>query len=147
MAWRRKSGVFFASMVWFKFSFFLKFHSAGTYVIQSQHSTYNLQYSRCVWLCRYRVTTFLSPNEQWIIEWSLREKFTLNFNREISYHELTWRPWFVLIHNMETENLPLCYFHVIFCRDREIQFYELSTFEPYCQVTGLETTPLKLDYW
>ncbi|XP_072171177.1 cilia- and flagella-associated protein 337-like [Diadema setosum] len=30
--------------------------------------------------------------------------------------------------------------------DREIQFYELSTFEPYCQVTGLETTPLKLTY-
>ncbi|XP_022086406.1 WD repeat-containing protein on Y chromosome-like isoform X1 [Acanthaster planci] len=30
--------------------------------------------------------------------------------------------------------------------DREIQFYELSTFEPYCQVTGLETTPLKITY-
>ena len=33
------------------------------------------------------------------------------------------------------------------CRDREIQFFELSTFEPYCQITGLETTPLRLDYW
>ena len=32
-------------------------------------------------------------------------------------------------------------------RDREIQFFELSTFEPYCQITGLETTPLRLDYW
>ncbi|PIK33316.1 putative WD repeat-containing protein on Y chromosome [Apostichopus japonicus] len=30
--------------------------------------------------------------------------------------------------------------------DREIQFYELSTYEPYCQITSLETTPLKLDY-
>ncbi|XP_071951711.1 cilia- and flagella-associated protein 337-like [Antedon mediterranea] len=30
--------------------------------------------------------------------------------------------------------------------DREIQFYELSTFEPYCQISGLETTPLKLAY-
>ncbi|KAM4796091.1 cilia- and flagella-associated protein 337-like [Rhinophrynus dorsalis] len=30
--------------------------------------------------------------------------------------------------------------------DREIQLYELSNLEPYCQVTGLETMPLKLDY-
>ena len=31
--------------------------------------------------------------------------------------------------------------------DREIQFHELSTFEGYCQINGLETVPLKLDYW
>eukprot|EP00079_Xenopus_tropicalis_P014991 XP_004912094.2 PREDICTED: WD repeat-containing protein 64-like [Xenopus tropicalis] len=30
--------------------------------------------------------------------------------------------------------------------DRELQFYELSNLEPYCQITGLETMPLKLDY-
>ncbi|XP_043929175.1 WD repeat-containing protein 49-like [Protopterus annectens] len=30
--------------------------------------------------------------------------------------------------------------------DREIQLYELSTFEPYCQISGLETVPLRLDY-
>ncbi|XP_078600786.1 cilia- and flagella-associated protein 337-like isoform X2 [Branchiostoma floridae x Branchiostoma japonicum] len=30
--------------------------------------------------------------------------------------------------------------------DREIQFYELSNFEPYCQISGFETVPLKLDY-
>uniref|UniRef100_UPI00398F589E uncharacterized protein n=1 Tax=Pristiophorus japonicus TaxID=55135 RepID=UPI00398F589E len=30
--------------------------------------------------------------------------------------------------------------------DREIQIYEMSTFEPYCQITGLETGPLQLDY-
>ncbi|XP_070198273.1 cilia- and flagella-associated protein 337-like isoform X3 [Littorina saxatilis] len=30
--------------------------------------------------------------------------------------------------------------------DREIQFFELSSFEPYCQISGLETVPLKLDY-
>jgi hypothetical protein len=23
----------------------------------------------------------------------------------------------------------------------------LSSFEPYCQISGLETVPLKLDYW
>jgi len=32
-------------------------------------------------------------------------------------------------------------------RDREIQFYELSSFEPYCQISGLESVPLKMDYW
>ncbi|XP_062873393.1 WD repeat-containing protein 64 [Trichomycterus rosablanca] len=30
--------------------------------------------------------------------------------------------------------------------DREIQLYELSSLEPYCQVNSLETVPLKLDY-
>ncbi|XP_077156459.1 cilia- and flagella-associated protein 337-like [Paroedura picta] len=30
--------------------------------------------------------------------------------------------------------------------DREIRLYELSTMEPYCQITGLETMPLCLDY-
>ncbi|XP_064412879.1 uncharacterized protein LOC135356390 isoform X2 [Latimeria chalumnae] len=30
--------------------------------------------------------------------------------------------------------------------DREIQLYELSTVEPYCQISGFETIPLKLDY-
>ncbi|EDV24388.1 uncharacterized protein TRIADDRAFT_63930 [Trichoplax adhaerens] len=31
--------------------------------------------------------------------------------------------------------------------DREIQFYEMSTFEPYCQISGLDSVPLKIDYW
>nr|XP_025044795.1 WD repeat-containing protein 64-like [Pelodiscus sinensis] len=30
--------------------------------------------------------------------------------------------------------------------DREIRLYELSNFEPYCQIIGLETMPLHLDY-
>nr|XP_008165804.1 uncharacterized protein LOC122172093 isoform X2 [Chrysemys picta bellii] len=30
--------------------------------------------------------------------------------------------------------------------DREIQLYEMSNFEPYCQISGLEVIPLKLDY-
>lgn len=35
---------------------------------------------------------------------------------------------------------------IFFCSDREIQFYELSTFEAYCQISSLETVPLRLDY-
>uniref|UniRef100_A0A673TI06 Uncharacterized protein n=3 Tax=Suricata suricatta TaxID=37032 RepID=A0A673TI06_SURSU len=30
--------------------------------------------------------------------------------------------------------------------NREIQLYELSNLEPYCQIGGLETVPLRLDY-
>ncbi|XP_076070807.1 cilia- and flagella-associated protein 337-like isoform X4 [Mytilus galloprovincialis] len=30
--------------------------------------------------------------------------------------------------------------------DREIQFFELSSFDPYCQVSSLESVPLQLDY-
>lgn len=32
-------------------------------------------------------------------------------------------------------------------RDREIQLYELSSMEPFCQISALETVPLTLDYW
>lgn len=32
-------------------------------------------------------------------------------------------------------------------RSRELQLYELSNLEPYCQIGGLEAVPLKLDYW
>lgn len=34
---------------------------------------------------------------------------------------------------------------VVATGDREIHFYELLTFEFYCQITGLSTTPLHLD--
>ncbi|CAG2192110.1 unnamed protein product [Mytilus edulis] len=30
--------------------------------------------------------------------------------------------------------------------DREIQFFELSSFDPYCQVSSLKSVPLQLDY-
>lgn len=32
------------------------------------------------------------------------------------------------------------------CRDREIQFYDLSTLDPYCQINALETIPLTLSH-
>nr|XP_043888085.1 WD repeat-containing protein on Y chromosome isoform X1 [Solea senegalensis] len=35
---------------------------------------------------------------------------------------------------------------VIATGDREIQFYDLSTLEPYCQISALETVPLTLNY-
>jgi len=30
--------------------------------------------------------------------------------------------------------------------DREIEFFELSSFEPYCQISLLETVPLHMDF-
>ncbi|XP_036392841.1 WD repeat-containing protein on Y chromosome [Megalops cyprinoides] len=35
---------------------------------------------------------------------------------------------------------------IIATGDREIQFYELSSLEPYCQVSALETVPLRIDF-
>ena len=36
---------------------------------------------------------------------------------------------------------------VLFCSDNEIQFLEMVNFEPYCQITNLDNTPLKIDFW
>jgi hypothetical protein len=36
---------------------------------------------------------------------------------------------------------------IVFLSDRELQFWELSSFEPYCQVCSLHTVPIKLAYW
>ena len=33
------------------------------------------------------------------------------------------------------------------CSEREIQFFELSSFDGYCQINSIETVPLRLDYW
>ncbi|XP_024910709.1 WD repeat-containing protein on Y chromosome [Cynoglossus semilaevis] len=35
---------------------------------------------------------------------------------------------------------------VIVTGDREMQFYDLSTLDPYCQITALDTVPLTIDY-
>ncbi|KAJ8297801.1 hypothetical protein KUTeg_024332 [Tegillarca granosa] len=47
-----------------------------------------------------------------------------------------------------TDYVIMTEFHkfIIGTGDREIQFFELSSFEPYCQISGMETVPLKLDY-
>lgn len=37
--------------------------------------------------------------------------------------------------------------HCHFCSDNEIQFLEMVNFEPYCQITNLDNTPLKIDFW
>ena len=36
---------------------------------------------------------------------------------------------------------------LLLCSDKEIQFFELVNFEPYCQLCQLDTTPLKMDFW
>lgn len=43
-------------------------------------------------------------------------------------------------------NSILTFFFYVFCRDREIQFYDLSTLNPYCQINAMETIPLSLNY-
>lgn len=43
----------------------------------------------------------------------------------------------------------VCKFHGIlfYCRDHEIQFYEMMNFEPYCQLRKLESVPLRVNFW
>ena len=43
--------------------------------------------------------------------------------------------------------LLLVLYPLFLCSDKEIQFFELVNFEPYCQLCQLDTTPLKMDFW
>ncbi|KAM4627617.1 cilia- and flagella-associated protein 337 [Polymixia lowei] len=47
-----------------------------------------------------------------------------------------------------TDFVPMTQYNklIIGTGDREIQLYELSSLEPYCQISALETVPLTLDY-
>ncbi|KAM6960527.1 cilia- and flagella-associated protein 337 [Aplochiton taeniatus] len=47
-----------------------------------------------------------------------------------------------------TDFVPMIQYNklIIGTGDREIQLYELSSLEPYCQISALETVPLQLDY-
>ncbi|CAL8347862.1 unnamed protein product [Arctogadus glacialis] len=47
-----------------------------------------------------------------------------------------------------TDLIPMTQYNklIVATGDREIRLYELSTLEAYCQISGLETLPLMLDY-
>ncbi|GCB70432.1 hypothetical protein scyTo_0010777, partial [Scyliorhinus torazame] len=49
-----------------------------------------------------------------------------------------WIADFILINQYNKFVIGTC--------DREIRMYELSNFEPYCQIIGLDSVPLRLDY-
>ena len=89
---KRKSGVFFAVRVGSK-SAFWKFHSAGTYVIQSQHS--NVQVTIFMTCLNFAGTGWrillppLSSSRRVIPS----RKIALNSNGEVNYRELARRPW------------------------------------------------------
>ncbi|XP_059499963.1 WD repeat-containing protein 49-like isoform X5 [Stegostoma tigrinum] len=52
--------------------------------------------------------------------------------------KVKWIADFILINQYNKFLIGTC--------DREIRMYELSNFEPYCQIIGLQSVPLRLDY-
>ncbi|KAM9732822.1 cilia- and flagella-associated protein 337 [Menidia menidia] len=60
------------------------------------------------------------------------------FNEELSNQKSKWATDFTLM--LEYNKLMMG------TGDREIQLYDLSTLEPYCQISALDTIPLTLDY-
>ena len=88
---KRKSGVFFAVRVGFK-SAFWKFHTAGTYVIRSQHS--NVQVTITVTCLNFVGTEsrILLPPLSSSRRVNPSRKIALNSNGEVNCRELARRP-------------------------------------------------------
>ncbi|KAI1893585.1 hypothetical protein AGOR_G00125240 [Albula goreensis] len=73
----------------------------------------------------------------WSSELQLKKSKTVFQQRPVN-RKLKWATDFVV--------MPQYNKLIIATGEREIQFYELSSLEPYCQLSALETVPLRLDY-
>ncbi|XP_028397733.1 WD repeat-containing protein 64-like [Dendronephthya gigantea] len=90
-------------------------------------------------ICHTSDNTSLCVSQDGMVSfWSPSLDFKRSKHIETSSKKAKWITDFVL--------MPQYNKLIISTGDREIQFHELSTFEPYCQISGLETTPLKLEY-
>ncbi|XP_019901432.2 uncharacterized protein LOC109615702 [Esox lucius] len=74
----------------------------------------------------------------WSPELSLKQNKTVFHERPVN-RKPKWATDFI--------TMPQYNKLIIGTGDREIQLYELSSLEPYCQINALETVPLTLDYW
>ncbi|KAK2488667.1 hypothetical protein MC885_008042 [Smutsia gigantea] len=85
--------------------------------------------------------TFIMIREDGAIYfWSLQLK--LKRRKRVFDKSTTGKPRWVT----DVISMPQYNKLVIGTGNREIQLYELSNLEPYCQIGGLEAVPLKLDY-
>lgn len=111
-------------------------------IIAMSENSNSSQREHVIRLCHTADNNFLVVSKDGLVSfWSQnlefkRMKHAVHF--ESSTKKTKWITDFVL--------MPQFNKFIISTGDREIQFFELSTFEPYCQITGLETTPLRLDY-
>ncbi|XP_046853202.1 WD repeat-containing protein 64-like isoform X2 [Xenia sp. Carnegie-2017] len=90
-------------------------------------------------ICHTSDNTSLCVSKDGVVSfWSPSLDYKRSKQLETSCKKSKWITDFVL--------MPQFNKLIISTGDREIQFHELSTFEPYCQISGLETTPLKMEY-
>ncbi|XP_077724320.1 cilia- and flagella-associated protein 337-like isoform X1 [Canis aureus] len=72
--------------------------------------------------------------------WSLQLK--LKRRKRVFDKSMSWKPRSMT----DVIGMPQYNKLIIGTRNREIQLCEFSNLEPYCQISGLEGVPLKLDY-
>ncbi|XP_022265785.1 uncharacterized protein LOC102155114 isoform X2 [Canis lupus familiaris] len=72
--------------------------------------------------------------------WSLQLK--LKRRKRVFDKSMSWKPRSMT----DVIGMPQYNKLIIGTRNREIQLCEFSNWEPYCQISGLEGVPLKLDY-
>lgn len=111
-------------------------------VIAMSENSNSSQREHVIRLCNTADNNFLVVSKDGLVSfWSQNMEFKRMkqaVHAETSTKKTKWITDFVLMSQFTK--------FIISTGDREIQFFELSTFEPYCQITGLETTPLRLDY-
>ncbi|CAH3022493.1 unnamed protein product [Porites evermanni] len=111
-------------------------------IIAMSENSNSSQREHVIRLCNTADNNFLVVSKDGLVSfWSQNMEFKRMkqaVHAESSTKKTKWITDFVL--------MPQFTKFIISTGDREIQFFELSTFEPYCQITGLETTPLRLDY-
>lgn len=79
--------------------------------------------------------------------WSEQGNMTKGLVKCLKDQIIYWAHWSLLLTAGSPTVLALFIARVsLSCSDREIQLYELSTLEPYCQINALDTVPLTLDY-
>jgi len=83
--------------------------------------------------------TYLAIGQDGMVSfWSSKLDFRRTKQIESGTKKSKWITDFVL--------MPQYNKFIIATGDRELQFHELSSFEAYCQISSLETVPLKLSY-
>ncbi|XP_072119049.1 cilia- and flagella-associated protein 337 isoform X3 [Mobula birostris] len=127
----------------------LKYQEIEESYVRSKHISFSLPATvRMLSHAEQILRIYFTPDETFIM---MREAGTVSFwtsqlklkrSRRLFEKSLNRKPkWITDFAVMYQYNK-----FILSTGDREIQIYELSTFEPYCQITGSEACPLQLDY-
>ncbi|XP_060707433.1 WD repeat-containing protein on Y chromosome-like [Hemiscyllium ocellatum] len=90
-------------------------------------------------ICPTADSNFMLMGQDGLISfWSSDLMFVKSRSLFEKSRKVKWITDFILINQYNKFLIGTC--------DREIRLYELSNFEPYCQIIGLQSVPLRLDY-